>query len=276
MHRKLALVLVLLALGLAGCTGPFASAPEEEGTIRIVIGPPENETATIEPKVIPDEATKVRIRVWHPDTGFNAVATVTIGAEDEVNIPVPADEGYTVDAVSYYVQENRPLALTGGRANGVDVATDAVTNVRISLREWHSDVFGDNNVEPESMFGVEIVPTDGGGLLALQTFKGATLHTSATAFDEPDDPLPLFPGTQGILFDDRIAFTAMAPDVNELTVLFVAALVEFSQNWMDATLADRDEHSLFIEFPNRHTGEDLHQVTIDPAAGGLVVEISDL
>ena len=54
----------------------------------------------------------------------------------------------------------------------------------------------------------------------------------------------------------------------------MTSLVEFNQNWEDKTIADRDEQSLYIELPNRHMGEDLHQVTVDPAAGGLVVEIT--
>lgn len=274
MQRTLALLFVLMALALTGCVGPFATAPEPEGTIRIVVSPPDNQTASIGPKLIPVDATKVRIRVWHEATGFNAVATVIIGAEDAVDIPVPEDAGYTVDAVSYYVKETRPLALTGGRANGVEVVSNAVTNVQVALRPWNTDVLGTDTIEPEEMYDVTVIPTDGGGLLALQTFKGATLHASTTNFDDPDDPLPLFPGTQGILFDDRIAFTAVAPNVAELTVLFVTSLVEFSQNWKDMMIADRTEHSMFIELPNRHMDEDLHQITVDPTAGGLVVEIT--
>ena len=274
MRCKLVLLLVVLALGLTGCMRESLIDPDNEGVVHVVVNPSSVDPQSIGPKLIPADAEKVRIRVWHPDTGFNAVATVTIGDADGVDIPVPADDGYTVDAVSYYVKERRPLALTGGREPDVDVERRVVTNVQIALRPWETEVFGDTTVEPEDPFVVEIVPTDGGGLLALQTFKEATLHTSTTAFDDPDDPLPLYPGTQGILFDDRIAFTAVSPDVTELTVLFVAALVEFNQNWKDTTIADRDEQTLYIELPNRHMGEDLHQVTVDPTAGGLVVEIT--
>ena len=274
MRCKLVLLLVVLALGLTGCMRESLIDPDNEGVVHVVVNPSSVDPQSIGPKLIPADAEKVRIRVWHPDTGFNAVATVTIGDADGVDIPVPADDGYTVDAVSYYVKERRPLALTGGREPDVDVERRVVTNVQIALRPWETEVFGDTTVEPEDPFVVEIVPTDGGGLLALQTFKEATLHTSTTAFDDPDDPLPLYPGTQGILFDDRIAFTTVSPDVTELTVLFVAALVEFNQNWKDTTIADRDEQTLYIELPNRHMGEDLHQVTVDPTAGGLVVEIT--
>jgi len=273
---RVILVLLILGLALSGCVRQAAPDPKAEGYVRIVVNPSSVDTQSISPKVIPDEATKVRIRVWHAETGFNAISTVTIGDEDGVDIPVPEDDGYTVDAVSYYVQDRRPLALTGGRAHDVAVEAKRVTTVKVQLLPWQTDAVGDETVEPEDTFELDLYPTDGGGLLALQTFREATLHTSTTAFDDPDDPLPLFPGTQGILFDDRIAFTSVAPDVTELTVLFVAALVEFSQNWKDVAIADRDEQTLFIELPNRHTGEDLHQITVDPSAGGLVVEITDL
>lgn len=274
MRRRHVILVVILALIVSGCMRRSVIDPSEEGVIRIVINPTAVSSNAVTPKLIPEDATKVRIRVWHEDTGFNAVTTVAIGGEDEVDIPVPEDEGYTVDAVSYYVKHRRPLALTGGRAHDVSVEAKVVTNVQIALRPWDTDATGDETVEPDGTYTVEFTPTDGGGLLSLLTFKEATLHTSTTLFEDPDDELPLFPGTQGILFDDRVAFTAMAPDVTELTVLFVASLVEFNQNWRDATLAVRDEQSLFIEFPNRHMGEDLHQVTIDPSAGGLVVEIT--
>jgi hypothetical protein len=274
MRCKLVLLLVVLALGLAGCMRDSLIDPENEGVVHVVVNPTSVDPQSIGPKVIPADAEKVRIRVWHEDTGFNAVATVTIGDADGVNIPVPADDGYTVDAVSYYIKERRPLALTGGRAHDVNVERRVVTNVQIALRPWETDVRGDTTIEPEDPFIVEFVPTDGGGLLALQTFREATLHTSTTAFDDPGDPLPLFPGSQGILFDDRIAFTSVSPDVTELTVLFVASLVEFNKNWEDITIPVRDEQALFIELPNRHMGEDLYQITVDPSAGGLVVEIT--
>jgi hypothetical protein len=273
MRGKAVLLVVVLALCVGGCLRQPMADPSDQGIIRIVVAP-SAALRGVTPKLIPEEATKVRIRVWHSGTGFNAVTTVTIGDEGAVDIPVPEDDGYTVDAVSYYVKGRRALALTGGRARDVTVEAKTVTTVEILLLPWHTTAEGDTTVGPEESFVVELYPTDGGGLLTLQTFKEATLHTSTTAFDDPDDALPLFPGSQGILFDDRIAFTTIAPDVSELTVLFVASLVEFNQNWKDTTLADRNEHSLFIELPNRHTGEDLHQVTIDPTAGGLVVEIT--
>jgi len=271
---KSIVLLAVLILTVAGCTRQPVDVPNYAGHIRVSVGPPSSDSASARPKAIPQEATNVRIRVWHEDTGFNAVATVEIGGEDSVDIPVPEDEGYTVDAVSYYVKEQRALALTGGRAHDVSVSANEVTTVQIQLSDWHTDVVGDTIVEPETGFELTLYPSDGGGLLSLQTFREATLHTSTEAFDDADDALPLYPGTLGILSDDRIAFTSIAPDVSELTVLFAAALVEFALTWRDTALSDRSEHSLFIELPNRHTGEDLYQITIDPTSGGLVVEIT--
>ena len=274
MRCKLVFLIVVLAFAIGGCMRQSMIDPANEGVIRIVVNPSSLHPSSVTPKLIPAEATKVRIRVWHTDTGFNAVTTIAIGGENAVDIPVPEDEGYTVDAVSYYVKHSRPLAFTGGRAHNVTVEPKVVTTVQIALRPWETEAAGDTTAEPDESYVVEFIPTNGGGLLTLQTYKEATLHTSTTSFDDPDDQLPFFPGSQGILFDDRIAFTALAPDVTEITTLYVASLVEFSQNWKDTTLANRSEQPLFIEFPNRHMGEALHEVTIDPTAGGLVVEIT--
>lgn len=277
MRNRLLLLVVILALLLGGCTQLWFSEPKEAGVIRIVVNPGNTNLASIQPKLIPNAATKVRIRVWHPNTGYNAVITVTLGDEIEgIDIPVPEDTGYIIDAVSYYMKHNRAMALTGGREYGVDVEAKATTNVQLALRAWTTETGGDTTAEPGEQYTVEIIPSDAGGLLTLQTFRAATLHTSTTTFQNKNTELPLFPATQGILFDDRIVFTTNAPDATEVTTLFVTSLVEFAQHWKDTTIADRSEQTLYIEFPNRHMDDDLHEVTIDPTAGGIVVEISGI
>jgi hypothetical protein len=276
MRGKVVFLVVILSSLLVGCTGPWLAQPREEGVIHIVVNPRVTLSSSMAPKAIPDIATKVRIRVWHPDTGFNALTTVALNGEGGVDIPVPEDTGYIVDAVSYYLKHYRAMALTGGRAHNVDVAAKQTTTVQVGLRPWETEAAGDTTAEPGEHYTVEFVPTDGGGLLTLQTFKGATLRTSTTSFQNPNVSLPLYPGTQGLLFDDRIAFTASAPEVTEITTLYVCSLVEFAQPWKDTTIADRNEQPLYIEFPNRHMEEALHEVTIDPTAGGLIVEISGL
>jgi len=54
----------------------------------------------------------------------------------------------------------------------------------------------------------------------------------------------------------------------------VTALVEFVENWKDTNLNDRSQHVLYIEMPNRHMGEPLHELVVDPTVGGIIVEIS--
>jgi len=275
--RCIALVLAI-GLVLGGCFNPWVDDKAPEGVIRIVINPDgQAESSSVEPKLIPEDADSVRIRVWHETSGYNAVATVHLnGAAQDIDIPVPEDTGYTVDAVSYYMQNRRATALTGGRAVNVDVEAKAITNVAINLRAWDTDTVGDTVVEPEDLYTVEFIAADAGGLLTDDTFKGATLHTSDVTFQNPAAALPLFPQTAAVHNDNRFTFSAYAPDVADETVLYVCALVEFVQNWRDTSLLDRDEQVLYLELPNRHMDEDLYELTVDPSAGGVVVEITDL
>jgi len=275
MRSKLLILVAILALLLGGCFQPWVAEPTEEGIIRIVVNPGRTLPTSVSPKLIPELATKIRIRIWHPDTGYNAVLTIPLDGESEgVDIAVPEDTGYIVDAVSYYLKHSRSMALTGGRAYGVDVAPKAITSVQVDLRAWTTGTAGDTTAEPGEHYTVELRPSDAGGLLTLETFRAATLHSSTASFQSTDVVLPAFPGTQGLLFDERIAFTLSAPDVTEMTTLYIAALVEFAQNWKDTTIADRSEQILYIEMPNRHMGELLHEVTVDPTSGGIVVEIT--
>ena len=275
MRGRLLAVVLVLALLLGGCTTPWLVAPDEEGLIRIVVSPSSVQALTLHSMAIPSDATSVRIRVWHPDTGFDAVRTIDLGGTNTaVDIPVPEDTGYIVDAVSYYMKHNRALALTGGRTYEVAVSAKETTNVQVELFPWTTATTGDETIDPDTSYTVEVLPSDAGGLLTLETFRSATLHSSTTDFQDADDALPLYPNTAGIPFDDRIVFSSLSPDVSEITTLYICALVEFVPNWCDPALNDRSEQTLYIEMPNRHMGEPLHQVTVDPTAGGIVVEIS--
>jgi len=278
MRGRVFVVLAIVAFALGGCTSPWWSSPkEDDGIIRIVVNPGETESMSAEPKLIPADADSVRIRVWHPISGYNTVATVSLnGTSEGVDIHVPQDTGYVVDVVSYVLRDGRALALTGGRARNVDVEAKVITTVAVALQTWETESAGDESTEPEDTYTVGFTLTDGGGLLTEQTFNGATLHTSVDDFQNSSDSLPLFPGSAGIQEINRFTFSGVAPAVTEETTLYMCGLVQFTQNWKDTSLADRDEHVLYIEIPNRHMDEDLYELTVDPSAGGLVVEISDL
>jgi hypothetical protein len=228
-------VVLLLSVGvlaLTGCTGQWGPRPQAEGSLRLRIARPETSSATLEPKVVPASATKIRVRVWHAQTGYNVVATVPLGTTGaELSLPVPEDDGYTVDIVSYLIAEGRATALTGGRAPNVNVQAKETTSVEVTLRPWATETSGDESVGPGDIYTVRMAATDADGLITRQTFESATLHVSATTFQTVSAALPATPGTLGVVLDDRMSFTATAPDVTKVTTLYAAALVEFTKRW---------------------------------------------
>jgi len=270
--RRIAVVVALVIAGtVAGCMKLPDTQPE--GIVSIAIRPEQVSSTSITPKLIPQIAEKIRIRIWNIETGFNTVATASIG-DKQMSIAVPQGNRYSVDAVSYYVKNNMALALTGGSAPNVSVKANETTSIQLGLRPWHTEVVGDERVEPSKSYAVEFVATDAGGLITRGTFESASLHASTTSFQDPDDALPAEPGTYGILFDDRMTFMATAPNVSEVSSLFVGVLVEFTQNWTDDLLENVNERTLVLELPNRHLEAPLHQLIIDPSTGGIVIDIS--
>jgi len=274
MRKGVILVLFLLAAALGGCTKFWGGVGQRYGILRVVVNSPQAGSSFTSVKNIPEVATNVRLRVWHPQTRFNSVTTVDLLRDGQtVDIPIPAGDNYTVDVLSYEY-DTYPLALTGGRATGVDVAADAVTNVAISLQAWDVDVSGPNEVAPEAEYTLTFFPSNGGGLLTTDTFDTATLRVSENDFSDPATPLPAIAGTVAHAKEDRIDLTAEAPDVVDETAMYALALVQFTQDWFDYALPDPAERSMFLELPNRHMGEALHELTVRPAVGGIVIVIS--
>ena len=273
MRKRGVLLSLVVLLSVGGCTNQWLHTPESLGVLRVVVRQEQSEVSSIVPKLIPEVAEKIRVRVWHPNTGFNIVATVSLN-DQAVDIAVPQDEGYTVDVVSYYLKDTRALALTGGSTQEVSVKANETTNVQVGLQPWHAEITSDERVKPDMSYALELVTTDAGGLITREIFESASLHASTTSFQDPDDTLPAEPGIYGILFDDRITFMATAPNVSEVSPLFVGVLVEFTQNWRDNSLENVDERTLLLELPNRHLKAPLHQLIIDPSTGGIVIDIS--
>jgi len=273
--RVVSLVLLsAVCFALVGCMDVWSPKDAEEGLITVVVPPSGESTQRISPKVLPDAAEKVRIRVWHPDTGFNVVATVDrSGSPQTVDIAAPEGEGYTVAAVAYLIQDGRPLALTGGETPNVTVYAREATTVELILQHWDAEYITEDPIEPEAAFSVEIIVSDAGGLITLETLEAAQLHASTTAFQDPATALPANP-VSGIVSDGRITFAMTAPDVEEETTLYLAALAQFTPAWDDRSLVDPSEYSLFLELPNRQMDQPIHEVTIDPLTGGIIVEIT--
>lgn len=273
----LCFLLLLVLAAISGCMNRPAPEPAlAEGLLRLRVAWPAGGTADTQPKVIPQAATALRIRIWNGETGYNLVSTVplVVGGLD-LNIAVPEGTGYTVDVVSYLMVEGRATALTGGRSPNVAVRAQGTTDVQITLWPWTTESSGDATVAPGAPYIVRLTATDADGLITRQTFESATLHVAASSFQATSSPLPTAPGTSGVVLDDRITLTALAPNVTVVTTLHAAALVHFTSGWRDPSLA-ASERDLYIELPNRHMGEPLHRLVVDPSSGGIIITITGL
>jgi hypothetical protein len=271
MRRITVLIVIGITVVLAGCMHILDT--KREGIVSIVINPQQVSSTSAAPKFIPQTSEKIRIRIWNPETGFNTVTTASINTQ-QLSIAVPEGDGYNVGAVSYYIADSRPSALTGGAATRISVKADETTSIQLALRPWDTEISGDESAKPDESYSVQLVATDAGGLITRETFESASLHASTTSFQDPEDSLPSDPGTDGIVYDDHISLTATAPNVTEASTLYVAVLVRFTQTWTDRSHEDPEERTLFVELPNRHIDASLHQLLIDPSQGGISIVIS--
>ncbi len=274
MRRSVALLCCASLLVLAACTSPLSPVNAPVGYARIGIPASQVGTQTTTPKDIPNNADKLRFRIWNPATQYNDVLTVALLPQGQtLTIEIPAGDNYVIDVVSY---ENigHPVALTGDRATGVDIVADEVTEVVLALLPWDVSIAGPETVAPEAEYTLYVTPEDGGGLLTDNTFDTVTLRASVNDFSNPVTPLPPSVGQAIHSNPDGVALTGDAPDVAVETTLYVAALIQFLQDWFDYSLPNPAERSMFLELPNRHMAGALHELTIDPSTGGVVVEIS--
>jgi hypothetical protein len=274
MRREfLCVILGCLVILLTACAQWF----DEEtptGYAQIRIPPSEPATQSIGPKEIPNNADKLRFRIWNAARQYNDVLTVALLPQGQtLAIEIPAGDDYIIDVVSY---ENigYPVALTGDRATGVDIAADEITNVVLALAPWDVTIIGPDEVAPEAEYTLFFAPEDAGGLLTNNTFDTATLRVAQFDFGNPVIPLPAIAGQAVHSDPDGVTLTGDAPNVAVDTPLFIAALLQFSQDWFDYTLADGAERSMFLELPNRHMGEALHEIVVRPAVGGVEIDVS--
>lgn len=274
--KRLASVLggLLILLILAACTNLWVDDPAPTGYVEIVIAPTGSQTQSVTPKIIPANAAKLRFRIWHEQTLYNDVFTVDLlPTGQKLAIEIPAGTNYILDVVSYQ-NIGYPVALTGDRATGLDVTADDVTAVTLVLQAWDVAIIGDDTFAPEAEYTLAFQPEDGGGVLTHDTFDTATLRASVVDFNAPATPLPAIAAQAIHSQPGEVTLTGEAPLVAVETTLYVAALVQFTQDWYDYTLPDVAERSMFLELPNRHMGEVLHELTIEPSVGGIEVGIS--
>ena len=276
--KRMACVLGSLSilLVLSACTNPLLEDTASTGYVHIVIAPSEAPAQAVTAKAIPESADKLRFRIWHQQTGYNHVSTVALLPEGQsLAIEIPAGDNYILDVVSY--QDGvYPVALTGDRVTGLDIAADDVTDVNLVLQAWDVAILGDDTVAKEAEYTLTFQPEDGGGVLTNDTFGTATLRASVVDFNTPATPLPAIADQAVHSQPGEVTLTGEAPAVDEETTLYIAVLLQFTQDWYDYEVADVAERSMFLELPNRHMGEDLHEITVEPSFGGIEINISSV
>jgi len=132
------LMIVVSALLLTGCTANHIVPIPSEQMGTIVLHLTKGEAVALE--VLP-EPTHVRIRISHSN-GFNAIKDVPVAETHAVEIPVPAVDGYRVDAFSYVEgwlwqessKKHDNLLLKHDVALGVNVSPRSATMVQLKLK----------------------------------------------------------------------------------------------------------------------------------------------
>jgi len=264
------LIFGLLVWGLGGLVGcSFLSHfPVQEGNVLIVIRRPSLETTAIEPNYIPSNAEYVRIRIWHKTTGVNVAGTVS------VEIRVPANTGYIVDAVSYVVQGAPAYGflLTGGRVANVDVVANSTTAVDLVLGTWFATFSGDTSVSSGEIYTVTAQISHKDQMFRDFFRAGAAfLLASLYSYQTPSATLPP-PVAVGTISNGRITLSATAPNVTEPSTLYCSILAHLSEQWYDPAYPDV---AVALEIPNRQMGERLHEIQVNPPEGGIIIGISE-
>lgn len=270
--RKASLIVVGLAvlIGAVGCMNMFK--PQEEGILSITIKPGVSHTQSIKPKLIPENAEYVRIFVWHPDTGFFTTHTVPVDSQGTtIEVIVPINNDYVIDVVSYLLSGSGNVALTGDRATGVNVAAGATSNVNVTLAPWKVTFTGDSTVTSGEKYSLACSITGGGGLIEdglYQTFLGMSL----TGFQDPSVTRPAWVGYTTMVGNGTAVqlYKGTAPEVPEEATLYVVMAVDFVYQAYGVT---PEQDLIMLELPNRFMGETIHQITVTPPGGGVVIGV---
>jgi len=259
--KKAALLIVIIALmgGIAGCMRWLT--PPDEGIVRITIVRQPLEPQTISTKWVPLQADRVRVRIWHPDTGTNIVRSVTIQTRSQtVAIAVPAREGYNVDAVAYMGDNH--VALTGARQGGVAINRGQTTDVGLVLAQWRSG-FDRDAVESGEVYSITCdLGASAGPTSAIFDYGLLYIYETQTASATWE--------SAAVVVDGKVTLTGHAPTVDVPTPLYALVRIALRPEWNDPD----DGSSLWLEMPARFLGEPLHRIIVNPPGGSLNVTIN--
>jgi len=265
-------LLVLSLLGVFGCSW-LVPMPGQEGYVKIVIHKSALAPESFDPAYIPANAEYVRVRVWHKVTGVNVVETAQfLGDTATIELRIPANTGYTVDAVAYVVTgfPAYGFLLTGGRLKNVDVLAGQTTQANLMLDVWSATFSGDTQITSGEVYSVTAQISHKDGMFDFFRTGAAFLLASLNSYQTLSATLPA-PVATGTISQGKITISATAPDVDTQSTLYCSIFAQLRDEWRDP---DVTGYVLVLEIPNRQLGERLHEIIVNPPEGGIIIGIS--
>ncbi len=261
-------LLPLLALSACTTPQPGISGPdsEESGELQLAVTRAANSQ-------VPPQADSAVIRIWHPMAGTNLLQRVAIpnpGDTTRVRIRAPARAGYSVGVMAYRGFDGSTsayrLALVGGRAANVTIATDQPARVHIALSRWNLVLAVPDSVVPGEPTTLGGRVTGGPGF-----FGGGSMCLAFSPWTTPTEfpnrgcayPLP----QMLMVTSDSFTTTFTAPAATADTTLWFA--VDFwvdTQPWQTGGLD-------YVFLPSLMLGDTLFHVPVR-VSGEIIVSFT--
>ena len=161
-HQALCSVAFLaLLLACSGGAGTKASvdAPAALGSIVLTLHPAEPSSQAAQgvatPSYNPPPATDIRFIVSNASTGFNSIQDIVIAGTASVNIPVPAANGYTLDAISSAAGFNYAhYILKFAEVTGINIVANTNTQVAMVLQPLSASITTPSTVSEGDPFSI--------------------------------------------------------------------------------------------------------------------------
>lgn len=263
-------LLVLMATLLTGCFGGTNIAtPLGEGTVLVnvrVSGSIRDKSVGPTPKLIPVEATHVRVRVFSTKTNTNIVKEVALPADGnstslELRVPVGI---YTIQALSYRNVSSRgkPL-LTFGATDNIVIRANETTAVQLTPDKVPYTITTPTEpIEGGTQYTISYtIDTDvsipfgrGGITTSFRHWADDNLYPSNTSFTYADE--------------GKVTLNARS-ESNEQTVYYQFYVLLSNDFALDSEV----NNAIALFFPSLTAGESLGELTITPPTGGVIVDI---
>ena len=183
-HQALCSVACLaLLVACSGGGGSKASvdAPAALGSIVLTLHPAEPSSQVAQGVAIssynPPPATDIRFIVSNAATGFNSIQDIVISGTASVNIPVPAANGYTLDAISSAAGFNYThYILKFAEVTGINIVANTNTQVTMVLQPPSATITTPSTMSEGDPFSISFTAPR-----PLQFF--GYMNTSTTPFE---------------------------------------------------------------------------------------------